>query len=76
MCVKSNRALHRLGQTKFADGGLIFGSKKFSQLPHLPLKTVLNFKNIKIDSKIRGRSVTLYMTTSYFVTGNIVIVTL
>jgi len=35
---------HGFGQTKFADGGSIFGSNKFTQLPPLPLKTMLDFK--------------------------------
>jgi len=40
------------GQPKFAYGGLIFGWNQFALLPQLPLKTTLDLKVVKIDSKI------------------------
>jgi len=43
---------HGFGQAKFADGGLILGSSQFTLLPLLPLKTSLDIKVVKIDSKI------------------------
>jgi len=46
------RVFHEFGQAKFADGGLGFGSSQFTLLPQLPLKTTLNLKLVKIDSKI------------------------
>jgi len=39
-------------QAKFADGGSIFVSSQFAQLPQLPLKMALDLKKVKIDSKI------------------------
>jgi len=36
---------HRFGKAKFADGGLILGSSQLTQLPQLPLKTMLDLKN-------------------------------
>jgi len=46
------RAFHGFGQAKFAHGGSILGSRKFSQLPQLPLKTMLNLKLVRIDLEI------------------------
>ncbi len=46
------RAFHRLGQAKFAYGGLIFGSSQFTQLHQLPLKMIMGIKVFKIDSKV------------------------
>jgi len=43
---------HGFGQAVFADGGSILGSTQLTPLPHLPLKTTLNLKVVKIDSKI------------------------
>jgi len=37
---------------KFAYGGLVSGSNQFTLLPKLPLKTTLDLKVVKIDSKI------------------------
>jgi len=39
-------------QAKFAYGGSILGLSQFTLLPQLPLKTMLNLKVVKIDSKI------------------------
>jgi hypothetical protein len=39
-------------QPKFADGGLVLGSSKFSILPYLPPKILLNSKVVKIDQNI------------------------
>jgi len=39
-------------QAKFAYGGWILGSSQFTLLPQLPLKTMLDFKVVKIDFKI------------------------
>jgi len=33
-------------------GGLVLGSSQFTLLPHLPQKTILDLKVVKIDSKI------------------------
>ncbi len=44
--------MHRIGQAKFAYGGLILGSRQFTLLRQLPLKTILSLKVVKIDSKI------------------------
>jgi len=46
------RAFHGFGQAKFAYGGLVLGSSQFSLLPQLPLKTMLDLKAVKIDSKL------------------------
>jgi len=43
---------HGFKQAKFAYGGLILGLSQFSLLPQLPLKTMLDLKMVKIDSKI------------------------
>jgi hypothetical protein len=40
---------HGFGQAKFADGGSILGSSKFTELPQLPLKVTLNLKKVKND---------------------------
>jgi len=48
----SYRVLHRFGQAKFHDGGLILGSSQFLILTQLPPKIVLNSKVVNIDSKI------------------------
>jgi len=48
----SYRAFHIFVQAKFPDGGLILGSSQFSVLPQLPPKTMLSFKEVKIDTKI------------------------
>jgi len=45
-------AFHRLGQAKFAYGGLILGSRYFTLLPQLTLKMMLNLKIVKINWKI------------------------
>jgi len=45
------RAFHGIGRAKFAYGGLILGSRQFTLLPQLPLKTMLNLKGVKIKSK-------------------------
>jgi len=66
----SYRAFHELGQVKFADGGFILGSNRFT-LPHqLPLKTMLDLKNAKIDSKViislcLSKRHTLFLTLRY-----------
>jgi len=41
-----------IGQAKFAYGGLSLGSNQFRQLSQVPLKSTLNLKVVKIDSKI------------------------
>jgi hypothetical protein len=46
------RAFHGFGQAKFPEGGLFLGSSQFSILPQQTLKTLLNSKVVKIDSKI------------------------
>ncbi len=46
------RSFHRFGQAKFAYGCSISGSSQFTLLPQLPLKTILDLKVVKIDSKI------------------------
>jgi len=46
------RAFHRFGQAKFPDGVSVLGSRQFSILPQLSLKTMLGLKVVKIDSKI------------------------
>ncbi len=46
------RVFHGFGQVKFADSGSILGSSQFSLLPHLPQKTMVSLKVVKIDSKI------------------------
>ncbi len=49
------RELHGFGQPKFAKfayGGLVLGSSQITLLLQLPLKTMLNFKVVKIDTKI------------------------
>jgi len=51
-CSTDYRAFHRFGQAKFDYGGSILGSSRFSMLPQLPLKTMLDLKVVKIDSKI------------------------
>jgi len=45
-------AFHGFGQAKFAYGSLVIGSSQFTLLPPLPVKTKLNLKVVKIDSKI------------------------
>jgi len=47
-----NTQIHRLGQAKFAYGGLVLGSSQFTILPQLPLKTMLSLKMVKIYLKI------------------------
>ncbi len=47
----TNRAFYGFGKAKLAYGGLILGSSQFTLLPKLPLKTMLDFKMVKIDSK-------------------------
>ncbi len=49
---KYYRAFHVFGQAKFAYGCLILGSSLFTLLPQQPLKTNLDLKMVKIDSKI------------------------
>jgi len=46
------RAFRGLGKAKFADGGSILSSSQFSLLTQMPLKTMLNLKVVKINSKI------------------------
>ena len=46
------RVFHGLWQDKFADGGSILGSSQLSLRPKLPLKTMLDLKVVKINSKI------------------------
>jgi len=46
------RAFHGFGQAKFAYGGSILALSQFTLLPWLPLRTTLNLKVVKIDSKI------------------------
>jgi len=43
---------HGFDQAKVANGGSILGLSQFTLLPQLPLKTMLSFKVVKIDSKI------------------------
>jgi len=43
---------HGFGQAEFADGGLILGSSQLSLLTELPVKTTLDLKMVKIESKI------------------------
>jgi len=45
-------AFHRFGQAKFPDGGLILGLSKFSILPQLPPKILLDSKVVHINPKI------------------------
>jgi len=49
---RSYSVFHGFGRAKFAFGGSILGSSKFTHLPQLPLKTMLDLKVVKIDSKI------------------------
>jgi len=42
----------QIWQAKFAYGGSILGSSQFTLLPQLPLKTRLDLKVVKTDSKI------------------------
>jgi hypothetical protein len=46
------RTFYRFEQAKFAYGGSIISSSQFTILSKLPLKTVLDLKVVKIDSKI------------------------
>ena len=46
------RAFHSFRQAKIANGGLILGLSRFSLLPQLPYKMMLDSKVVKIDSKI------------------------
>jgi len=50
---------HGFGQAKFADGGLIYGSSQFIQLPQLPLKTMLYLKRSKSPAKYSSHFVNL-----------------
>jgi hypothetical protein len=43
---------HGSGQNKLAYGGSTLGLSQFTLLPQLPLKTSLDSKVVKIDSKI------------------------
>jgi len=45
------RAFHGFGQAKFPNGGLVLGLSQFSALSQLPPKTLLDLKEVKIDSK-------------------------
>jgi hypothetical protein len=47
-----DRAFHVFGQAKFACGGTTLGSSQISLLPQLHLKTMLDLKVVKIDTKI------------------------
>jgi len=49
---KFYRAFHGFGQTEFAYGDLILGLSQFTILPQLPPNTMLDFKVVKIGSKI------------------------
>jgi hypothetical protein len=46
------QVFHGFGQAKFADGGSILGSSKFTQLLQLPLKMTLDLKVVIIYTKI------------------------
>jgi len=41
-----------LWEAKFPDNGSVLGWSQFLILPQLPLKTMLNLKVVKLDSKI------------------------
>ena len=43
---------HRFGQAKIANDGLVSGLSRFSILPQLPYKMMLDSKLVKIDSKL------------------------
>jgi hypothetical protein len=43
------RVFRGFRQAKFANGGSIFGSSQFTELPQLPLKTMLSLRMVKID---------------------------
>jgi hypothetical protein len=49
---KLYRGFHGFGQAIFAYGGTVLGLSQFTLLPQLPLKTMLDLKVVKIDSKI------------------------
>jgi len=49
---RTYKVFHRFGQAKFAYCGSILGSNKFTLLPQLPLKIMLNLKLVKIGTKI------------------------
>jgi hypothetical protein len=49
---KFYRAFHGFGQAEFAYGDLILGLSQFTKLPQLPPNTMLDFKVVKIGSKI------------------------
>jgi hypothetical protein len=57
-----------VGQAKFAYGGSILGSSKFTLLSRLPLKLKLNLKVLKSDSKI-----TILLLLSKLLTHSVVI---
>ena len=46
------RAIHRFGESKIANDGLVLGLSQFSILPELPYKMMLDSKVVKNDSKI------------------------
>jgi hypothetical protein len=60
------KAFDGFGQAKFAYGGSILGSSQYTLLLQLPLKTMLDLKVVKINSKI---SISLH--ESNFVTHSI-----
>jgi len=70
-----NKEFHSYGEAKFANGGLVLGWSKFSLLPPTDSKNLLDWKVVKMDSKIitlicSSKSVThavfnrLHLTTS------------
>jgi len=47
-----SRAFQGFGPAKFAYGGSVLGLSQFTLLPQLLIKTMLDLKVVKIDSKI------------------------
>jgi len=47
-----NSNLSLTEQAKLAYGGSVLGSSQFTLLPQLPLKTTLDLKVVKTDSKV------------------------
>jgi hypothetical protein len=48
----SYKAFHGFGHAKFPEVSSVLGLSQFSILPQLPLKVMLDLKNVKIDPKI------------------------
>jgi hypothetical protein len=44
-----HRAFRQFGQAKFAYGGLVLDTSQITLLPQLPLKMILDLKEIQID---------------------------